>query len=237
MIEAFTYPAGDTECRGAIALPARGGTAPGIVIFHDINGVTDHPRGWADRLANELGYLALAADVYGEGRNPADFQEGMKWIGEFRADPAKLVTRAAAAVTALAAHDRCDGRIAAIGFCFGGMTMLELVRSGDARLMAGVSLHGALQTSNPAKPGGVHAKLLICHGAEDPLVDYAALTAFLAEMCDAGADCQTLAFTGVVHAFTRPDQDGSFNPALKFNAAANTRSWRAMAAHLDEAFA
>lgn len=235
MTDRLDYAA-DVPLHGAVALPGGSGRVPGIAVFHDINGVTDHPRGWADRIASELGYVALAADVYGEGRNPAGFEQGMAWIGELRADPAKLLARASAALTTLAAHPRCDGRLAAIGFCFGGTVMLELARAGTPALSAGVSLHGALQTTTAVAPGGIHAKLLVCHGAEDPMGDYAALTGFLGEMRDAGADCQTLAFTNVVHAFTRPDQDGSFSPALKFNAAANARSWRAMAAHLAEVF-
>lgn len=235
MTDRFDYSA-DVALRGAIALPADDAKVPGVAVFHDINGVTDHPRGWADRIATELGYLALAADVYGEGKNPADFEQGMAWIGELRSDGAKLGRRAAAALSALAAHPRCDGRIAAIGFCFGGAVVLELARAGAPALLAGVSLHGALQTTTTVAPGAIHAKLLVLHGAEDPMIDYAALSTFLGEMRDAGADCQTVAFTNVVHAFTRPDQNGSISPALKFNAAANARSWRMMATHLAEVF-
>jgi len=235
MTDRFDYAA-DLALHGAIAVPDGDHRRPGVVVFHDINGVTAHPRGWADRIAGELGYVALAADVYGEGANPTDFGEGLRWIGGLRDDPATLHARAAAALTALAAHPRCDGRIAAIGFCFGGMVVLELARAGAPGLLAGVSLHGVLQTTTKVAAGALTAKLLVLHGAEDPMADYAALTAFLGEMRDAAADCQTVAFTGVVHAFTRPDQDGSM-PALKFNAAANARSWQMMAAHLAEAFA
>ncbi len=234
MTEPFHYSA-DVDLHGALAQPAGDARVPGIAVFHDINGVTDHPRGWADRIANELGYLALAADVYGEGKNPADFQQGMAWIGELSSDGPRLGRRAAAALSALATHPRCDGRLAAIGFCFGGAVVLGLARNNVPGLLAGVSLHGALQTKTPAT-GQIGAKLLVLHGAEDPMIDYAALGTFLGEMRDAGADCQTVAFTGVVHAFTRPDQDGSMSPALKFNAAANARSWRMMAAHFAEVF-
>ena len=235
MTDRFDYAA-DVPLRGAIALPAGDGRVPAVAVFHDINGVTEHPRGWADRIAGELGYIALAADVYGEGKNPADFPQGLAWIDELRKDGERLGRRAAAALSALADHPRCDGRIAAIGFCFGGAVVLELARFGARDLLAGVSLHGALQTTTKVAPGQITAKLLVLHGAEDPMIDYAALTAFLGEMRDAGADCQTVAFTNVVHAFTRPDADGSMSPALKFNAAANARSWRMMANHLAEVF-
>ena len=237
MTQPFDYTDADVLCRGAIALPGGEARGPGIAIFADIGGVGDHTRKWADRIAGELGYLALAADTYGEGRAPSDFGEGMAWIGEWRKNTPGLVARGRAALDALAAHPRCDGRLAAIGFCFGGSVILELARAGTPALDAAVSFHGALQTQTKVAPGAITAKLLVCHGAEDPMVDYAALGAFLGEMRDAGADCQTLAFTGVVHSFTNEAQDGSFNPALKFNASANRRSWRAMAAHFEEVFA
>ncbi len=237
MTAPFPYADGDTRCHGEIALPAGDGRVPGIAIFPDIGGVGDHTNKWADRIAAELGYVALAADTYGEGRKPSGFPEGMAWIGEWRGDLPRLVTRGRAALEAIAAHPRCDGRLAAIGFCFGGAVILELARAGTPDMAAGVSFHGALQTTTRTDPGGITAKLLVCHGAEDPMGDYAVLSAFLGEMRDAQADCQTIAYTGVVHSFTNEAQDGSFNPALKFNAAANRRSWRAMAAHFEEVFA
>ena len=237
MTKAFNYPAGDVECRGAIALPSRDGAAPGIAIFADINGIGDHTKRWADRIASELGYVALAADVYGEGRSPADFQEGLMWIGEYRSDPPRLVARAGAALSALKSHPKCDGRIGAIGFCFGGGTVLDLARAGHELLTAGVSFHGALDTTTKVKPGTITAKLLVCHGAEDPLADYAVLTAFLAEMAAAQADCQTIAYTGAVHSFTNESADGSFMPGIKYHAPTARRSYNAMAAHFAEVFA
>jgi len=236
MTQPFAYPDATVTCHGDLAVPAGSARAPGIAVFANIGGVGDHTRRWADRIADELGYLALAADTYGEGAVPDGFPQGMAWIETWRKDTPGLVARGRAALTALAAHPRCDGRLAAIGFCFGGAVVLELARAGTPGMAAGVSFHGALQTTTRVGLGGIPAKLLVCHGAEDPLVDYAALTAFLAEMRDADADCQTLAFSGVVHAFTNAAQDGSMSPALKFNAAADRRSWRAMAAHFAEVF-
>jgi len=236
MTTPFRYDDAGTACHGDLALPAGDGRVPGIALFPDISGVGDHTRKWADRIAGELGYVALAADTYGEGRKPADFGEGLAWIEEWRSDTPRLVRRARAALDALAGHPRCDGRLAAIGFCFGGAVILELARAGTPGMVAGVSFHGALQTTTKVAPGAITAKLLVCHGAEDPMADYGVLGAFLGEMREAGADCQTIAYTGVVHSFTNEAQDGSFNPALKFNAAANRRSWRAMAAHFEEVF-
>ena len=237
MTAAFDYAHDDVTCRGAIALPAGTGQVPGIAIFPDIGGVGEHTKRWADRIAAELGYVALAADVYGEGRSPVDFTEGLKWIGAFRADPPKLAARAGAALKALKKHDLCDGRIAAIGFCFGGGTVLEIARAGDPLMLAGVSFHGALDTTTKVDLGSITAKLLVCHGAEDPMAPYPVLTAFLAEMAAAQADCQTIAYTGVVHSFTNESADGSFMPGIKYHAATARRSYNAMAAHFTELFA
>lgn len=237
MTQPFDYDHSGTTCRGAIALPPGTVKAPGIAILADIGGIGDHTKRWADRIAAELGYVALAADVYGEGRAPADFQEGLKWIGEFRADPPHLVARATAALEALKVHPRCDGRLGAIGFCFGGGTVLEIARAAHPLMVTGVSFHGALDTTTEVAPGSIYAKLLVAHGAEDPLANYAVLTAFLAEMATADADCQTIAYTGVVHSFTNETADGSFMAGIKYNANAARRSYDAMAAHFREVFA
>ena len=184
----FDYPAPGATCRGQLALPDGDGRRPGVAVFADINGVGAFTAAFAERLAAECGMVALAADVYGDGAGPADMQQGMAWIGAYRADPPALVARAGAALTALAAHPRCDGRLAAVGFCFGGATVLALARANAPGMLAGVSFHGTLATAQPAAAaaegatGTIAAKLLVCHGAEDPLVPPAELTAFLAEM-------------------------------------------------------
>jgi dienelactone hydrolase len=237
MTTAFDYMHSNTTCRGAIALPAGDAPAPGIAIFADIGGVGDHTKKWADRIAAELGMIALAADVYGEGATPADMAEGMGWLQAYRSDPPKLVARAGAALDALKAHPRCDGRIGAIGFCFGGGTVIEIARAGHPLMAAGVSFHGALATPAPATaPGQISARLLVCHGAEDPLVAPPELTAFLAEMTAVAADCQTIIYTGAVHSFTNESADGSMMPGIKYHAPTARRSWNAMAAHFGEVF-
>ena len=235
MTTAFDYAHAGTTCRGAIALPAGDAKVPGIVIFADIGGIGAHTRAWADRIAVELGYVALAADTYGEGRTPVDFQEGIAWLTPYRQDPAMTVARTGPAIAALAAHPRCDGRVAAIGFCFGGSISLELARANVPNLHAAVSFHGGLSTPAPAS-APITAALLVCHGAEDPLVPPAELTAFLAEMAGVGADCQTIAYSGAVHSFTNESADGSMMPGIKYHAPTTRRAWAAMAAHFGEVF-
>lgn len=235
MTTAFDYAHAGTTCRGAIALPAGDAKVPGIVIFADIGGIGAHTMAWADRIAVELGYVALAADTYGEGRTPVDFQEGIAWLTPYRQDPAMTVARTGPAIAALAAHPRCDGRVAAIGFCFGGSISLELARANVPNLHAAVSFHGGLSTPAPAS-APITAALLVCHGAEDPLVPPAELTAFLAEMAGVGADCQTIAYSGAVHSFTNESADGSMMPGIKYHAPTTRRAWAAMVAHFGEVF-
>ncbi len=233
MAQPFDYPDADVTCRGALALPGGEGRVPGVAVFHDIGGVGAHTMKWADRIAAELGYLALAADVYGEGKVPADFGEGRQLLGPYLADRPRLRARAEAALGALHAHPRCDGRLAAIGFCFGGTTALELARANADGIVAVVSFHGGLSAPLPAST--MSARILVCHGAEDPLVA-PELSGFLKEMADARADCQTIAYTGAVHSFTNEQADGSQMPGIKYDERTARRSWRAMAAHFAEVF-
>jgi dienelactone hydrolase len=230
------YPAGDVEAAGMIAVPAGTAKVPGIAIFADIMGQGKQTRAWATRMADELGYLALAGCVYGGGANPADFTEGRAWLSALLQDPDTLAARAGGALAALKAHPRCSGQLGAIGFCFGGSTVLAIVRDGNPDLAAAVSFHGGLQTSKPAQKGNIPAKVLVLTGAEDPMVGHDQISAFLNEMRDAGADCQTIAYTGAVHSFTNPDADGSRMPGIMFHAPTNRRSWVAMKTHFNEVF-
>lgn len=178
----------------------------------------------------ELGYVALAADIFGERHIPADPPEAFGIIGDFLADRPRLRARAAAAVSALKAQAICDGRIAAIGYCFGGSTVLELARAGNSDVLGVVSFHGGLETPTPAEKDVVTAKILVCHGAEDSLVPPEHLVAFLAEMAAAGADCQTIAYTGAKHSFTNPEAKGELMPTIIYHERTDHRSWAAMQA-------
>src|SRR6185295_5481496 len=122
----------------------------------------------ARRLAG-LGYVALAADMFGDRRQASNLQEVANLVGGLRAEPETLRARGRAALDVLAALPQVDaGRLAAIGFCFGGLVVLELARAG-ADLRAVVSFHGVLTTKMPAQPGSVKASVLVCTGVDDPL--------------------------------------------------------------------
>lgn len=238
VLETLDYTDGDVACRGRLALPDGDDRRPGVVVFHDIQGIGEHPVGRATRLAEEFGYLALAADTY--GGQPPELSVAGDVVASWLARPADLAKRAAAAVAALSAHPRCDGRIGAIGFCFGGATVLALARSGLSDLRAAVSFHGVLATPLPAAPGQVRAKVLVLHGGDDPFAGDAVfmgkadkvysttLPDFLDEMAKANVDCQLVVYTGVVHAFTIPNASDFGVAGAKYDELADRRSWQAM---------
>ncbi|MCG2842150.1 dienelactone hydrolase family protein [Sandaracinobacter sp. RS1-74] len=234
----FEYFDGDQRCLGVLERPDPAkfpGPRPGVVAVHEAWGLGAQVRRRAKMLA-ELGYVALAADIFGDRHIPADPPEAFKIIGDLAADTPKLRAPVAAAVAALKAHDLCDGRIAAIGYCFGGRTVLELARSNNPDVLGVVSFHGALDTPTPAEKGKISAKILACHGAEDELVPHAHLTAFLDEMAAAEADCQTIAYTGAKHSFTNPEANGELMATIIHHDRTDKRSWKAMQAHFEEVF-
>src|SRR5262245_26440975 len=159
------YRDGAVTLKGYLADDARPGARPGVVLFPEANGVGDHVMERARRLA-ALGYVALAADPYGGGRQSKDLPEAIELMNGVRSDVARWRARAKAALDALCAQPGVDRtRTAAIGYCFGGSTALELGRSG-APLSAIVSFHGGLVAPKPEDAGNIRAKVLVCHGVD-----------------------------------------------------------------------
>jgi len=182
----------------------------------------------------KLGYMAFACDMYGDGV-AGDRQRVMTAINELRDDPARLRRRARAGLEVLASHPLVDGRLAAVGYCFGGMTVLQLARGGID--LAGVaSIHGSLKTVQPAEPGRLKAKVLVCHGALDPHVPTADVTAFADEMNAVSADWQLIVYGGAMHGFTHEGADGSKIPGVAYNALADARSSMALRQFFAEIF-
>jgi dienelactone hydrolase len=236
--EDIDYRDGSLNLRGLLAYDETvQGKRPGIVVVHEAWGLGDHAMDRAKMLAG-LGYVALAADMYGDRRVAADLAAATQLIGDLRTDPKKLRARAGAAVAALKARPNVDGsRVAAIGFCFGGTTVLELARGG-ADLKGVVSFHGGLQTAAPAQKGAVKPKVLVCTGADDPVIPPAQVTEFEDEMRAAAADWQVIVYGGTVHSFTNPDAGKTVKlDGMSYNAQTDRRSWAAMRAFLDEIFA
>ncbi|OLB18650.1 MAG: hypothetical protein AUI12_06320 [Acidobacteria bacterium 13_2_20CM_2_57_6] len=226
------YRDGDTELTGLLAWDAsRDYQRPGILVVHGGAGLDDHAKGRARRLA-EFGFVVFACDMYGNGV-AGNRERVMARIMELRNDPAKLCQRARAGIDALASQPQVDGRIAAVGYCFGGMTVLELARGG-IDLAGVISVHGSLGTSRPAQPGLVKAKILVCHGALDPHVPMTHVSAFVEEMNRAGADWQLIVYGGAVHGFTH--EAGPFVPGVAYHAQSDARSAAAMQSFVVELF-
>jgi len=210
---------------------ARNDRRPGILVVHGGAGLDDHAKGRASNLA-ELGFVAFACDMYGNGVG-GNRDRVMARIAELRDNPAKLCQRARAGLDVLASHPQVTGRLAAVGYCFGGMTVLELARSG-ADLGGVISIHGSLSTSRPAQPGTVKAKILVCHGALDPHVPMGHVAAFAEEMNRAGADYQLIVYGGAMHGFTH--KAGPTMPGVAYHPLADAHSAKAMESFLGELY-
>jgi dienelactone hydrolase len=212
------------------------GKRPGVLVFPDAFGLHDHARERADRLA-KLGYVALAADMNGNGAVFSDMAAlGPVMQGLF-ADRAEWRGRARAALDLLLTRPEVDSqRVAAIGHCFGGTTALELARSG-APLSAITTFHAGLLPSLPEDAGRIRSSVLICHGAEDPLVKKEVIDAVMEEFRRDKVDWQFIYYGNTVHSFTNPEADKRGVPGLKYEPKAEARSWAAMRHQFEEAFA
>ena len=229
------YTEGGTTLDGVVVLDeSRSDQRPGALVIHGGGGLDDHARGQADRYA-EVGYVAFACDMYGRGV-AGDRDRVMATLMSLRDAPDRLARRAAAALAALGGCAEVNGRLAAVGFCFGGMAALTLARSG-ADLDAVVSMHGSLATTKRAGPGAVTAKVLVCHGALDPHVPMTDVAAFTEEMTTAGADWQVNVYGGAMHGFTHAHAVEGATPGVAYHAETDRRSFAAARAFLDEALA
>ncbi len=215
--------------------PARTAKLPGVLVVHEAWGLGEFTKRRAERLA-ELGYVALAVDLFGDGKQASSSEEGMQWTKALRANVAQLRARINAAYEALIGFDQVDtNRCASIGYCFGGSASIELARSG-AKVTGVVSFHGNLSTTHPAEAGSVHAKILSCTGADDPFIPPSQVHAFVEEMKQARADFQVVVYGGVKHSFTNPNAAERGIAGLEYNKAADERSWAAMHTFFQEIF-
>src|SRR5262249_5378282 len=166
----IAYKHGDVECRGYLAWDdAVKGPRPGVLVVHEWWGLNDYARKRAEQLA-QLGYIALAADMYGEGKTTNHPKEAGEMAGKVRANMEGWRKRAATALAGMKSQPRCDPtKLAAIGYCFGGSTALQMALSG-ADLKAVVSFHGALPTPSAAEAKQIKGTVLVCHGADDTFI-------------------------------------------------------------------
>jgi dienelactone hydrolase len=226
--EPLPYKVGETALEGVLyyddadAAPRRT-----VLVCHEWWGLNDYSKKRAEQLA-QMGYVALAVDVYGKGVNAKTMDEAAKMSTALKNDRPTLRARVNAALAALRARKEVDLRkIAAIGYCFGGTTALELARSG-ADVVGTVAFHAGLATPNPADAKNIKGKVLVCHGADDPFVPMAEVTAFLDEMKAAKVNFQFNAYGGAVHTFTNPGAGNDPSKGQAYNEQADRRSWEEM---------
>jgi len=210
----------------------RAGKRPGVLVVHGGAGVDDHARGRARRFA-AAGFVAFACDMYGEGVT-GNRDRIMQQIALLRSDRAAIVRRIEAAIAILSSRPEVDGRIAAVGYCLGGMIVLEYARSGSA-ISGVVSVHGGLTTTSPAEASSIRAPILVCHGALDPHVPLTQVTAFAEEMKDACADYQLIVYANAMHGFTHETATGQ-QPGVLYHAQTDARSSVAIEQFFNELF-
>lgn len=231
--ESVDYRQGDTLLEGYVAYPEQGGKHPAVLIVHDWTGVGDYVKGRARQLA-DLGYVAFAVDVYGKGVRPADGPEAGRVSAIYKNDRALLRARLKSGYDWLMQQPQVDThRIAAMGYCFGGLAALELARSG-APIVGTVSFHGELSNPKPDDARNIKGKVLVLHGALDPFVKADQVAAFQSEMNAAGVDYQFIAYSGAVHSFTKPAAGNDISKGQAYNATADRRSFEAMKTFLHE---
>lgn len=206
------------------------GKRPGVIVVHEWWGLNDYARRRARELA-ELGYAALAIDMYGDGKHTEHAHEAKAWMESAAANAQVSMARAQAGLDLLKAQPEVDaGKLAAIGYCFGGKIVLDMARNG-MDLAGVVSFHGVLATATPAEKGKVKARVLVLNGADDSFIPADAVAAFKKEMDSAGVDYTFINYPGARHGFTSPDADRlakENNLDVAYNAKADKASWKEM---------
>ncbi|MBC8001208.1 MAG: dienelactone hydrolase family protein [Opitutaceae bacterium] len=233
--KAVEYKQGDVTLEGWHAYDdAVSGKRPAVLIIHQWKGLSDYEKKRAEMLA-KLGYNVFALDIYGKGVRPATPQTAGAEAGKYKSDRALLRQRALAGLNVLKKNELTDPkRVAAIGYCFGGTSVIELARAG-AGVAGVVSFHGSLDSPAPADGKNIKTRVLVCHGADDPFVPQKDINAFNAEMKDNQVDLQFIAYSGAVHSFTDWNADGAMKGA-KYDEKADKRSWEHMKAFFAEIF-
>ncbi|HVS96727.1 MAG TPA: dienelactone hydrolase family protein [Puia sp.] len=228
--ETISFPADSANLRAFVVYnDSLKGRRPAVLVLPEWWGLNDYPKMRARMLAN-LGYVAMALDVYGNGKVADNPDSAGAWAGPFYAHPEKAKRRIDAAIARLKSYDNVDtSEIGAIGYCFGGGILLNTVRLGDD-LKGVVSFHGSL-LGTPATKRVLGTKILVCHGNADKFVTPAMVAAFKKQMDSIGADYRFIGYDGATHAFTNPASTATgqkFKMPIEYNGKADTASWQAM---------
>jgi dienelactone hydrolase len=234
------YDGGGVTMKGYLAYDgAVEGKRPGVLVVHEWWGHNDYARKRADMLA-KLGYVALAVDMYGNGKTAAHPEDAGKFSGEVMANMESAQARFLAAMDLLKGQAQTDPeKIGAIGYCFGGGVVLQMARMG-VDLDGVASFHGSLGTAKEAEFGDVKAMVLVCHGAADQFISEDQVQAFKQEMNSADARMRFVSYPGALHGFTNPAADlmgGKFGLPLGYDKVADENSWEELKVFLSKAFA
>tara|TARA_B110001454_G_scaffold177183_1_gene169566 strand:+ start:1298 stop:2005 length:708 start_codon:yes stop_codon:yes gene_type:complete len=223
------YKAGSVKARGYLAHPRTSAARGGILVLHEAPGVGAHVRSRADALA-EQGFVALAADLHGEGRLAENPQEARQWVEALKGNPDELIARMEGALGALRIESGvANGNFAAAGYCFGGWCALELARTG-APLRSVSVFHGSVASIRGAAK--ITGSVLVCTGDADPFIPPTQIADFTSEMTAAGVDYQLCLYGGVGHGFTDPQVPEM--PGFKYEPKADRRSWQSFLSLLAE---
>ena len=228
------YSQGGIDLEGYLAYDdSISGKMPGVLVVHEWWGLNDYARSRAERLA-QMGYVAFALDMYGKGKSTTHPEQASAWMKAVNSNIDHWVQRAKAGLNVLKQQPRVDtDRLAAVGYCFGGATVQVLAYSGED-LKGVVSFHGSLIPPTKEQAMRTRAKVLICHGAEDPMIQPEALTTYVKSMNATSIDWQMIAYGGTRHSFTNPEADKRGMDALAYNPSADRRSWQHMSIFFDE---
>ncbi|MEQ1532640.1 MAG: dienelactone hydrolase family protein [Sideroxydans sp.] len=226
--EEVSYSANGTTMKGYIAYDdAVKGKRPAVLVVHEWWGHNDYARKRANMLA-ELGYVALAVDMYGDGKQAQHPDDAGKFATEVSKNKPMAKARFEAAMKVLRKNPHVDShKLAAVGYCFGGSVVLNMARAGED-LKGVASFHGGLSTDAPAEAGKVKAQVRSFTGADDKMIPAAQVEAFKQEMEKAGVKYQAVVYPGAMHSFTNPAADEygkKFNMPLAYNAEADKDSW------------
>ena len=234
--ETVTYEYGGTTLKGHLAYDdAAQGKRPGVLVLHEWWGLDEYARKRAEQLAG-MGYVAFAADMYGNGKVVDHPDDARKMATAVRMNMGTWLGRAKAGLGVLAKSDKADaGKLAAIGYCFGGSTALQLAYAG-ADLDAVVTFHAALPTPTPEQAKAIKGKVVVAHGADDPFIPKEAIDKFRAALDAAKANYQFESYPGAVHSFTVPGADKHMIKGMAYNEAADKKSWSTMKETFDQAF-
>jgi dienelactone hydrolase len=228
------YKEAATTLEGYVAVPQDvKGKVPAVLIIHDWMGVAKYSMGRADQLA-KLGYVAMAADIYGKGVRPDGPAAAAKLAGTYKGDRALYRKRLLAALDQLKQHPNVDAtKVTAIGYCFGGTGVLELARAG-ADVKGVVSFHGGLDSTNPEDGKNIKTRILILHGADDPYVPADGIAAMTKEFNTAGVDWQMISYSGAVHSFSNPYAGTDKSKGNAYDEKTDKRSWEHMTVFFKE---